>query len=97
MHSDLRFGRRLGVSSEESLKMFSKFLQSNQSMYLTISNILVIEYLLFILYENLPMQITEIFKVVKKVKFSVEKSDCFFFFLFFSEHTLRVHVRTASP
>ena len=45
-------------------------------------------------YENLPVQYREIFSE-GKMKVSLENFD-FFFKYFRSNHTLRVHIRTAS-
>ena len=44
-------------------------------------------------YENLPMQYTEIFKVVKNENFQWKNFDIF---LIFAQNRLWVHVRTAS-
>ena len=46
-------------------------------------------------YENLPMQYTEFFSVVKNGNFQLKKFDIFSYFC--SKHRLWVHVRTASP
>ena len=46
-------------------------------------------------YENLPMQLTEIFLALKFDNFQLKKNDIFSYFC--SKHRLWVHVRTASP
>ena len=72
-------------------------LQRDVGVFMITGNFLRVRSIpLSIHHENMPMQHTEIFKIVKKKrKFSAEK--VWYFSYFCSKHRLWVHVRTASP